>query len=87
MSRVLDRLLENAIRHTPAGGTIQIHAVKVVASDGHRHEEVLIQVIDTGKASPPAGMHIGFGLPLAAHVVRAGAALPWRQNHRASAYP
>lgn len=61
MSRVLNRLLENAIRHTPAGGMILIRMVNVVGPDGH--EEVLIQVIDTGDGIPASRLSHIFAVP------------------------
>jgi signal transduction histidine kinase len=46
MQRVLINLIENAVRHTPAGGTVD---VAVERSDGH----VRLAVADTGEGIPP----------------------------------
>jgi len=42
ISRVLNNLIDNAIRHTPAGGIVTIQAVK-------EKNDVLVEVIDTGE--------------------------------------
>ena len=42
ISRVLNNLIDNAIRHTPAGGMVNIQAIK-------DRNEVLVEVIDTGE--------------------------------------
>jgi signal transduction histidine kinase len=119
ISRVLDRLLQNAIRHTPAGGAVLIRLTTATAAHGSR--EKLIQVIDTGEGIPPTrltsvfvapsryGALLGsgalpgsgavapawpsevaesspasaagrFGLPLAAHVVRAHGGRIWAES-------
>jgi signal transduction histidine kinase len=44
--RVLDSLLQNAVRYTCSGGTVLVRAHMVPSSDAN--EEVLVQVIDTG---------------------------------------
>jgi signal transduction histidine kinase len=46
ISRVLDSLLQNAVRYTCLGGTIFVRASTLPSSDGN--EDVLVQVIDTG---------------------------------------
>ncbi len=46
--RVLLNLLDNALRHTPAGGEIRIEAAR---SDDGQH--ALIRVVDTGPGIPP----------------------------------
>ncbi|MGH2503935.1 MAG: sensor histidine kinase [Ktedonobacterales bacterium] len=118
ISRVLDRLLQNAIRHTPAGGAVLIRLTTATAANGAA--ETLIQVIDTGEGIPrtrltsvfvapgryhtlpvrgadaaarpiedvegdqeathPASAGVGFGLPLAAHVVRAHGGRIWAES-------
>src|SRR5262249_27529291 len=45
LQRVLRNLLDNALRHTPAGGTIQVQAA---AADGH----VQVSVSDSGLGVP-----------------------------------
>lgn len=70
IERVLTNLLDNAIRHTPAGGTVEID---LAAQDGN----VAVTVSDTGPGIPPAlresifqrpfpsgGAHRGGGLGL-----------------------
>lgn len=70
IERVLTNLLDNAIRHTPAGGTVE---VDLAAQDG----KVAVTVSDTGPGIPPAlresifqrpfpsgGAHRGGGLGL-----------------------
>jgi signal transduction histidine kinase len=46
ISRVLSNLVENAIRHTPAGGAIEVQA-------GLEAENVRVSVRDTGEGIPP----------------------------------
>ncbi len=45
LAQVLDHLAQNAIRHTPAGGTVTLGAKRAVG-------EVRIQVSDTGRGIP-----------------------------------
>lgn len=52
--RVLVNLLQNAVRHTPAGGAIRIQAETSAASAGGR--EVRIHVIDTGEGIAAADL-------------------------------
>ena len=42
ISRILNNLIDNAIRHTPAGGMVNILAIK-------ERNDVLVEVIDTGE--------------------------------------
>jgi signal transduction histidine kinase len=49
--RVVNNLLANAIKYTPAGGQISVTATKVEAES-----ELLIQVTDTGLGIPPADL-------------------------------
>ncbi|MCC6192001.1 MAG: HAMP domain-containing protein [Anaerolineales bacterium] len=49
ISRVLGNLVENAIRHTPPGGRIELSAVA-------RPGEVLVTVRDSGEGIPPADL-------------------------------
>jgi len=81
MQRVLENLLENAIRHTPAGGSIRIML-------GHRQGEITVRIHDTGCGIPPQelthiferffrlpknrqdkGAHAGLGLAIAKRIV------------------
>ncbi len=50
ISRVLSNLVENAIRHTPAGGTIEVSAA---LEPGQPAEAVRVSVRDTGEGIPP----------------------------------
>jgi two-component system, OmpR family, sensor histidine kinase SaeS len=52
--RVLANLLQNAVRHTPAGGAIRIQAETSAAGDGRR--EVRIHVVDTGEGIAAADL-------------------------------
>jgi heavy metal sensor kinase len=53
LARVFVNLLENAIRHTPAGGQITLRACA-------RGDTVIAQVIDTGEGIPPEHLpHLG----------------------------
>ena len=47
LQRALGNLVSNALRHTPAGGTVSL-----VARSGPKHE-VLLEVRDTGEGIPP----------------------------------
>ncbi len=47
MQRVLENLIENALRHTPAGGNVNV----TLAPDGN---QILVQVADTGCGIPAA---------------------------------
>ncbi|WP_327301473.1 HAMP domain-containing sensor histidine kinase [Streptomyces goshikiensis] len=84
MSRVLSNLLVNAIRHTPADGTVAIAAehragavvVSVTDACGGIPEEDLPRVFDTGwrgtpARTPPAGA--GLGLAIVRGIVEAHA--------------
>lgn len=50
IERVLTNLLDNAIRHTPAGGRIEVRLRRGAADDGH----VEVQVSDSGEGIPDA---------------------------------
>jgi len=52
--RVLANLLSNAIRHTPAGGAILLHACAHAGPEGRR--EIVVRVIDTGEGIAPADL-------------------------------
>lgn len=75
-------LLENAVRHTPAGGTVMVNAMSAAAP------EVRLTVEDTGRGIPEAdrdrifdrfvridpltdGMGMGLGLAIARRIARA----------------
>lgn len=51
--RVLDNILANAVRHTPAGGTVTLHAARAGAS-------TVLSVSDTGPGVDPALRHTLF---------------------------
>ena len=53
LGRALDNILENAVRFTPAGGTITLDAVE-------EGQEIVFTVTDTGR-----GQHWGLGLAAA----------------------
>ncbi|MBD0419420.1 HAMP domain-containing histidine kinase [Streptomyces sp. TRM S81-3] len=82
MSRVLDNLLVNAVRRTPAGGTVAVAAVRspegmvlsVTDGCGGIPEDDLPRVFDTGwrgshARTPPAGA--GLGLAIVRGIVEA----------------
>lgn len=50
LEQVLTNLLDNAIRHTPAGAGIRIEAGK---RNGSRGEEIVLKVADEGQGIPP----------------------------------
>lgn len=51
ISRVLTNLISNAVRHTPAGGSISVEAARLGGSD-----QVRVDVRDTGEGIPPADL-------------------------------
>ncbi len=50
INEVITSLLDNALRHTPAGGAVTMHAG---AGPDRRHPEAIIQIRDTGTGFPP----------------------------------
>lgn len=50
IGRVLSNLVGNAIRHTPAGGTVRVSVTGA-------NDEVLVEVIDTGAGIRPENLH------------------------------
>jgi two-component system sensor histidine kinase KdpD len=90
IEQVLTNLLENAVKHTPAGGTIRIHA-------GHYDAMVLITITDNGLGIPPGDekkifdkFHTtaqyktkkgtGLGLAICQGIVTAHGGAIWAQN-------
>ncbi|MGD2114539.1 MAG: ATP-binding protein [Acidobacteriota bacterium] len=53
IERVLDNLIDNALRHTPAGGTVTV-SVRELTAEGR--EKIAIEVIDTGPGIDEADM-------------------------------
>jgi signal transduction histidine kinase len=47
IQRVIDNLLQNALRHTPAGGAVVLHASRLTRAN--QQAKVVIQVIDSGE--------------------------------------
>jgi len=46
VGRVLNNLISNALRHTPAGGLVTVRAAR-------KHEKITVEVIDTGEGIAP----------------------------------
>jgi signal transduction histidine kinase len=53
LQQVLGNLLDNALRHTPAGGQVEVES-------DHRPGKVLISVTDTGEGIPPTELDAVF---------------------------
>jgi len=68
MERVLTNLLDNAIRHTPPGGNIEVELRR-------RDDKVVITVSDTGPGIPPELLENLFRRPFSFSGPRAGGGL------------
>jgi signal transduction histidine kinase len=53
MQQVLANLLDNALRHTPAGGSVAVRA-------WHDHRDAVVEVTDTGEGIPPGELEAVF---------------------------
>ncbi|MBI4761388.1 MAG: sensor histidine kinase [Chloroflexota bacterium] len=53
LNQVLSNLISNALRHTPAGGTISIHSEPI---EGNANYHLRITIRDTGNGIPPADL-------------------------------
>lgn len=54
VSRVLDNLIGNALKHTPHGGQITLSATLMKNQNGQDGQELRLQVADTGEGIPAA---------------------------------
>ena len=53
LNQVLSNLISNALRHTPAGGTISIHSEPI---EGNANYRLRITIRDTGNGIPPSDL-------------------------------
>ena len=60
LGRAVGHLLDNALRHTPAGGEIRVES-RLLAQDGVEHALVELSVTDTGHGVPDAMRELIFG--------------------------
>jgi two-component system OmpR family sensor kinase/two-component system sensor histidine kinase BaeS len=53
LNQILSNLISNALRHTPAGGSVSIHARPVESKSGDSNHRLQIEVQDTGSGISP----------------------------------
>lgn len=55
LRRIVDKLLANSLRHTPAGGTITLYAALETSkpASGAGQTELVVRIVDTGPGFPP----------------------------------
>ncbi|MEU0300855.1 ATP-binding protein [Streptomyces sp. NPDC006175] len=53
LRQAIGNLVSNAVRHTPAGGRVTLRAYVTGPGSGEAHEEVVLEVADTGRGIAP----------------------------------